>query len=112
MAWKNRNRPALTGQLLPLAGPDGVALPLPWALERKRRRRVTLGRNATWPAWRLPGWEGQAHLRAQPSGGVLFSLARGAAQVNGQPVRADVRLADGDTIACSDYRIRYENLLV
>ena len=108
--WHQRKGPFLQGQLLALSGPAGLPLPLPWTLASKRRRRVTLGRDATWPAWRLPGWEGQARLEAS-GGAVLLQSVQGVAQVNGQPMRKQVRLNDGDLITCGDYQLRYENLL-
>jgi len=109
--WQRRKGPFLQGQLLALSGPAELPLPLPWTLASKRRRRVTLGHNATWPAWRLPGWDGQAYLEVGGSGTVLLRIVQGTAQINGEPVRKQVRLSDGDTITCGDYRLRYENLL-
>ena len=111
LALKNRRGPRLTGQLTPLSGPADQPLPLPWPLDGRPHRRVTLGRKATWSAWRLPGWDGQAQLRAKGNGTTRFDLLRGTATVNNETVVRSVTLQDGDVITCGDYRIRYENLL-
>lgn len=112
LAWSRRRGPQLSGELTPLSGPDGQPLPMPWPLQTKRRRRITLGRGATWSAWRLPGWDGQAEICAEGDGRIRLHLRRGVATVNGEPIRAPRELADGDIIVCGPYRIRYENLLL
>jgi len=109
--YRQRSKgPFLQGELLALSGPAGLPLPMPYPLAAKRRRQVVLGKKATWPAWRLPGWNGEARLEAGRSG-VLLRVTQGTLQVNSQPVRQEVRLKDGDLITCGDYQLRYENLL-
>lgn len=112
LAWRSRRGPHLSGQLTPLSGPVGQPLPMPWPLQTKRRRRITLGQGATWSAWKLAGWEGQAEIYAERDGRIRLHLRRGAATVNGEIILAPRELADGDLIVCGPYRIRYENLLL
>lgn len=98
------------GQLSVLSAPDGQATPLPWSLDGRRRRRVALGRRATWSLWRLPGWEGRLQLEAR--GNTTYLRAEeGAVRINDQPVVQPVPLKDGDLITCGNYQLRYENLL-
>ncbi len=82
---------------------------MPYALATNRRRRVALGVNATWSAWRLPGWDGEIALEALGRE-TRLRVIRGSVQVNSLPVRQSIRLQDRDLITCGEYQVRYENL--
>lgn len=107
---RQRRGSFVQGQLSVLSAPAGQATPLPWLLDAQRRRRVALGRQATWSAWRLPGWEGRLHLEARGNATYLRT-EEGLVRLNDQPVVQPVHLKDGDLITCGDYQLRYENLL-
>lgn len=83
---------------------------MPYALATKRRRRVALGLNATWSAWRLSGWDGEIALEVHGRE-TRLRVIRGSVKVNNLPVRQSIRLQDRDLITCGDYQVRYENLM-
>jgi hypothetical protein len=116
----SRHRPAarLQGRLVPVAGPDLDREQgwLPLELGESPSTRFYLGRKGKGD-WRLAGWDGSAAIETDRQGVIwlrpLVSRAAADAQLtlNGNPLYQPATLQDGDTIACGDYVIRYENLL-
>lgn len=105
-----RRRPAagLSGDLIPIAAPEGAAWPA--TLTLSGRSPIVIGRGAH-AGWRLNPWEGSLALRPGHAATTVLAPVSGSAAVNDAPLRHPIALKDGDVIACGPYRIRYENLL-
>jgi uncharacterized protein YbdZ (MbtH family) len=119
LQWQRRNQPRLEGSLRLMQGPEEERLGQVWDLGPLKRERVVLGgaANCDIVLARDPAVPPQAAViqaRRDVDGHqvpLLTNLSdNGTAQVNGQVVIKDRRLADRDILQIGSYHLQYENL--
>ncbi len=101
----------LEGMLQPIAVPPGAMPPARIDLSARPRRQFSLGQGGKVDL-PLPGWQGQAQLRAEEEDGetvVRLYVLAGEVSVDGQPAQ-ERTLHDNDTLTVGDYRFRFRRI--
>jgi hypothetical protein len=103
----------MSGELAPVRTPDAARTGGELiAGDLSRMRRLALGVKGK-GQWRLPGWNGSAHLEGAGRGQTRLAPGRadGAVLLNDAPLLRPAILHDGDQLTFGEYRFRYDNLL-